>query len=423
MQLVTFYRIWKRDYGHIKVSRAVEDICALCYQLANRHRYFVGTCNSSVDVSLFCEDCADNESPKFGDQGEGDDEDDAANEISIVTEKKPKAQPSVTEKEPEAEQITTSELMVDAGDVELIDVETLDRENMLIRAAKHVRMAQVQRLVYVQLVHKARQHARLNLPHSMRSYTFVCDYGQNMELPIFNHEQPGCSYYFSPLSVYNFGVVDQAYIDSDGEIRDHMHAHVYHEGVGKKGANNVCSLIVKTLRLIGILRENDMGGELNIVFDNCSGQNKNNTVLKLLVWLTEMGYFRKINFVFLIVGHTKNAADRIFNLLKVEYQLKNLSTMVQLVRTLDKSKHVTIHTSATSDFVDWNYFLDLFYRDFTKAGVGGLIKSNHIFSCNFQENRKGNNVHEHIRESDLPEHVVYKHKTIKSGFFGRSDFP
>jgi hypothetical protein len=90
-----------------------------------------------------------------------------------------------------------------------------------------------------------------------------------------------------------------------------MHAHVYHEGVGKKGANNVCSLIVKTLRLIGILRENDMGGELNIVFDNCSGQNKNNTVLKLLVWLTEMGYFRKINFVFLIVGHTKNAADRI----------------------------------------------------------------------------------------------------------------
>ena len=139
---------------------------------------------------------------------------------------------------------------------------------MLICAAKHVSMVQVQRLVYVQLVHKARQHAQLNVPHSIRSYTFVCDYGQNMELPIFNREQPGCSYYFSPLSVYNFGVVDQAYIDSDGEIRDHMHAHVYHEGVGKKGANNVCSLIVKTLRLIGILRENDMGEELNIVFDN-----------------------------------------------------------------------------------------------------------------------------------------------------------
>ncbi len=79
---------------------------------------------------------------------------------------------------------------------------------------------------------------------------------------------------------------------------DHMHAHVYHEGVGKKGANNVCSLIIKTLKLRGILREDDPGGELNIVFDNCSGQNKNNTVLLLLVWLTEMGYFKKVNFVF-----------------------------------------------------------------------------------------------------------------------------
>ena len=87
-----------------------------------------------------------------------------------------------------------------------------------------------------------------------------------------------------------------------------------------------------------------------MVFDNCSGQNKNNTVLKLLVWLTEMRYFKKVNFVFLIVGHTKNAADRIFNLIKVEYPLNNLSTMAQLVRALGKSRHVTIHTSETTDF-------------------------------------------------------------------------
>ena len=108
--------------------------------------------------------------------------------------------------------------------------------------------------------------------------------------------------------MYNFGVVDQAYIDSDGEIRDHMHAHVYHEGMGKKGAKNVCSLIIQTLKR-GIFREDVPGGKLNIVFDNCSGQNKNNMVLLPLVWLTEMGYFKKVNFVFLIVGHTKNAAN------------------------------------------------------------------------------------------------------------------
>jgi hypothetical protein len=117
----------------------------------------------------------------------------------------------------------------------------------------------------------------------MQSYTFLCDYGQNMELPIINHEQPGCLHYFSPLGIYNFGVVDQAYVDFDVKIHDHMQVHVYHEGVGKNDTNKVCSLIVKTLRLIGHLHDNEMGGEMNMVFDNCSGQNKINTALKLLV--------------------------------------------------------------------------------------------------------------------------------------------
>jgi len=56
-----------------------------------------------------------------------------------------------------------------------------------------------------------------------------------------------------------------------------MHCHVYHKGVGKKGANNVASLIMKMLRGLNLLRKDLVGGELNIVFDNCSGQNKNNT--------------------------------------------------------------------------------------------------------------------------------------------------
>lgn len=87
-------------------------------------------------------------------------------------------------------------------------------------------------------------------------------------------------------------MVDQAHVFLDGEVRDHMHAHVYNEGIGKKGANKVCSFILKTLKNLGILHEAIIGGELNIVFDNCSGQNKPKTVLKLLVWLTEIGNFK-----------------------------------------------------------------------------------------------------------------------------------
>ena len=55
-----------------------------------------------------------------------------------------------------------------------------------------------------------------------------------MELSSFNEEQPGSTYYYSPLSVYNLGMVDQAHKDCKGIECDHMHAHIYHEGIGKK---------------------------------------------------------------------------------------------------------------------------------------------------------------------------------------------
>jgi len=166
-----------------------------------------------------------------------------------------------------------------------------------------------------------------------------------MELPVYNKEQPGITYYYSPLSIYNLGIVDHAHVYDDGLVSEHMHCHVYHEGVGKKGANNVSSLIMKMLRGLNLLHENSVGGELNIVFDNCSGQNKNKTVLKLAEWLMAMGYFKSVHFIFLVVGHTKNAADRLFNSLKHEYRKQNLFTFDELARALDQSATVTSTSS------------------------------------------------------------------------------
>ena len=78
------------------------------------------------------------------------------------------------------------------------------------------------------------------------------------------------------------GIVDHAHQYGDGTIGTHLHAHVYDKGAGKKGANNVASLLMKTMKTKGILREDEMGGELNAVFDNCTGQNKNNVLLMLM---------------------------------------------------------------------------------------------------------------------------------------------
>ena len=83
------------------------------------------------------------------------------------------------------------------------------------------------------------------------------------------------------------------------------------------------------------------GGELNIVFDNCPGQNKNNCVLRLVPFLVELGYFDKVQFSFLVVGHTKNCCDRWFNRLKSVYRVTQSYTMDILMESL-ASEHVKI---------------------------------------------------------------------------------
>ena len=164
------------------------------------------------------------------------------------------------------------------------------------------------------------------------------------------------------MTDFNLGVVNHDHAYNDGRVSEHMHAHLYHKGVGKKGVNNVASLIEKTLQQLNILREDSVGGELNIIFDNCSGQNKNNTVMKLAVWLMAMNYFKEVNFIFLIVGHTKNAADCLFNSLKTEYSLQNLITFQDVLEALNSLPMVTVHPASLEDFLDYHKLMNYLYR-------------------------------------------------------------
>jgi hypothetical protein len=92
-----------------------------------------------------------------------------------------------------------------------------------------------------------------------------------MELPVYNANQPGCTYYYSPLSVYNLGMIHHAHEYTNGEVKEYMYMYVIHKGVGKKGANNVASLVLKTLTQLNLLQDESVGSELNTIFDNCLG--------------------------------------------------------------------------------------------------------------------------------------------------------
>ena len=131
-------------------------------------------------------------------------------------------------------------------------------------------------------------------------------------------------------------------------------------GLGPEGMNILCKV--------------KPGGKLTLFFDNCIGQNKNNTVLALSPYLVECGYFKEVQFVFLVVGHTKNACDRIFNNLKETYHKVNVWTYKQLLHVLEISWKVSIHPIVPIDFFDWGKHLQKVYRP-----MAGLIVPNHIF--------------------------------------------
>jgi hypothetical protein len=117
-----------------------------------------------------------------------------------------------------------------------------------------------------------------------------------------------------------------------------------------------------------------------------------------------MGFFNEIHFIFLVVGHTKNAADCLFNLLKQEYRKQNLFIFDKLVRMLDKLLLLTIHPTVAEDFLNYSKLLDGLYSPLT-----GNIQTKHIFSCT------DNGTQIMIRQSNLEKHQEYVLNLQKRG--------
>jgi hypothetical protein len=167
----------------------VEDICPYCCAFANCHRYLAnhsyggridggnkeGKQGSGNGIGLGKED------------GEGNNNDNLSTNSSNDSE--------------DISNLGSGLESVDLNPLELASTkEDKERELMLLEAAAHIKGARVQKALYQAKVELAVQDSTAMKDHLRRVYTFVVDYGQNMELPIYNKEQLSCTYYFSPLS-------------------------------------------------------------------------------------------------------------------------------------------------------------------------------------------------------------------------------
>ena len=88
--------------------------------------------------------------------------------------------------------------------------------------------------------------------------------------------------------------------------------------------------------------------------------------------------------------------------------------MNKLYDILNISSKVTVYKTVEDDFYQYGKWFDDYYRD-----LAGLVKQNHIFSCNIANAREGNKFNMIIKENDLDNATSVKRNMVKQNFSGR----
>jgi hypothetical protein len=397
----TFRNYWAKHYPKMFVAGAREDVCNQCYVFANRHKYVA---KKKTADGLTCEfivtaakEVVTDDEDEGGDIEEEDDDSDA--------EEAPEEVPTVLPPPTTNAVVANDEDQGPEEDDDDVDDEDaammVRQEGLVLAAARHVEMAKEQRELYQDKKHQAKQTALL--PPKERVVCLVADYAQNMSIPNFAGEQPCATYYYSPLNCYVFGVVDASV--------DVLSAWMYTEEHAKKGGNNVASLLMHHLEHHGFLEEARTKGpfkELNFVMDNCGGQNKNRQVLRLLTYLVKKRVATCARAIFLIRGHTKNACDRLFNLMKKDYRKCNTFTPDDLVKSINNPK-VLPFMVGDNVFMDWDKLENITVK---KLPPGQTTK-NHVFTVDINVNKGNSMACKESRDSPVEHHVIVKRNHLK----------
>jgi hypothetical protein len=132
-------------------------------------------------------------------------------------------------------------------------------------------------------------------------------------------------------------------------------------------------MLWKMFQMKGLLN-GDTANEINLVFDNCAGQNKNRMVYRMLFFMVKLKVCRVARAIFLIKGHTKNDCDRMFNLMKFDYRKVNCYSPIELIQIVNRHPQVTAVPMNPAEFKDW----DTLENKMIDKMDG--VKKNHIFT-------------------------------------------
>ncbi|EGZ06362.1 hypothetical protein PHYSODRAFT_531778 [Phytophthora sojae] len=104
---------------------------------------------------------------------------------------------------------------------------------------------------------------------------------------------------------------------------------------------------------------------LTVYADNCSGQNKNNNVIKFLLAQVHMGALQHVDYKFFVKGHTKNSCDRGFGHIRKHVAKADYWTMNHLVEAVSSASKssITVHLPrGSSAFKSYKPILTELYK-------------------------------------------------------------
>lgn len=197
----------------------------------------------------------------------------------------------------------------------------------------------------------------------------ICiDYMQNLELPNIPIQD---MFYLRQLSVNIFNIHDL----KTGKAT----IYLYHEGMAKKGANEVISFLNQYIKSLPQNIKN-----LYLFSDGCGGQAKNNIIIRYLLSLLEIGKIKSIEQYFPFRGHSYMPCDRDFGTIKRKiktvdrtYTLKEY--VEQVVTSSDRNKF-TVVVPETNEILE--------FKKWSKLNFRGKVLSTESYGRNIPKERK-----------------------------------
>ena len=130
------------------------------------------------------------------------------------------------------------------------------------------------------------------------------------------HSMSSQLFYRRKLSTFNLTIFDIA--SKSG------YCCMWHEGVGKRGANNVASCIMKYIRHM-----NEKSKEFHFFTDNCCGQNKNKVLTSMYFHAVKTLNIDRICHYYLEKGHTENEGDSMHSTIETAAKNVNIVSPIQ----------------------------------------------------------------------------------------------